>query len=292
MIWNHMSWGNALVKAKTMSQIPLLHNFRWIFVIWNKKSNKNKKNSKTVASPTAVGALHTYTQTTRGLKQSVSWVMAPRRKTTNTTNYSAGGLGVTVIWLVTILSSLTLGWDQPVSELRGGDRQGVSKIRAMTIPPNYPSRRQKWDIEDRSRVWESGKLLNPHHSPVNMECIADDNEFPLNKNVTFLHPFDMEATAIPPCELPAWLQLIGVTRPLVRIVGFGAKTGETRKRGRTSRDPERERGLPSNGAGLWNNRGDTMNQIHVTFYKILSDKQHMLEQEIACPYFRGQNKIT
>ena len=83
-----------------------------------------------------------------------------------------------------------------------------------------------------------------------MECIADDNEFPLNKNVTFLHPFDMEATAIPPCELPAWLQLIGVTRPLVRIVGFGAKTGETRKRGRTSRDPERERGLPSNGAGL------------------------------------------
>ena len=104
-----MSWENALVKATTMSHIPLLHNFRSIFVVYETRNPTNTKNSKTVASPTAVGALHTYTQTTRGLKQGVSWVMAPGRKTTNTTNYSAGDLGVTVMWLVTILSSLTLG---------------------------------------------------------------------------------------------------------------------------------------------------------------------------------------
>ena len=103
----------------------------------------------------------------------------------------------------------------------------------------------------------------------------------------------MEATAIPPCELPAWLQLIGVTRPLVRIVGFGAKTGETRKRGRTSRDPERERGFLVTAGDCESNRRDTMNQLHVTYYKYYpTNNIHMLEQEIACPYFRGQNNIT
>ena len=89
MVCNHMSWGNALVKAKTMSQIPLLHNFRRIFCM-KQEIQQDQKNSKTVSSPTAVGALHTYTQTTRGLKQGVSWVMAPGRKNTKSTNYCRG----------------------------------------------------------------------------------------------------------------------------------------------------------------------------------------------------------
>ena len=43
MICNHMSWGNALVKAKTMSQIPLLHNFRRIFCMKPEIQQDQKK---------------------------------------------------------------------------------------------------------------------------------------------------------------------------------------------------------------------------------------------------------